>query len=331
MRGMERSDSRPLVVRTESLDPQPEAWLAERCEVVAAGTGDAIFTERAGDIQGLVVRTYTNVDSAILAQLPALRVVGRAGVGVDNIDLNACAERGVRVVYTPDANTQAVVEYVLCLLCDALRPRVELESVVSPAEWTSLRATICGEHQMNELTLGILGLGRIGRRVAQVASAIGFRVLYHDLIEIPEPARSGATPVDLETLLAESNVLTVHVDGRPTNHNLINADRLARARADLRLLNTSRGFVVDEAALATWLEANPAAQASLDVHAHEPLESDNPLLHLANARLMPHLASRTRTALANMSWVVRDVWNVLQDEPPRHDAVEDLLNPRRDR
>ncbi|MCH2162951.1 MAG: hypothetical protein MK085_13915, partial [Phycisphaerales bacterium] len=279
---MTQSSTPPLVVRTESLDPEPEAWLAERCEVIAAAPHDEVFQARSAEVRGLLVRTYTTVDSAFLARLPALEVVGRAGVGVDNIDLDACAQRGIPVVHTPDANTQAVVEYVLCLLSDSLRPRVELEGVVSASEWTSLRATICGDRQMNELTLGILGLGRIGQRVAQVAAAIGFRVLYHDILDIPETARSGATPVDFETLMADSNVLSIHVDGRSSNRHIIDTGRLAQARADLVLLNTSRGFVIDEEALATWLAENPSAQAALDVHEHEPLKSDNPLLHLAN-------------------------------------------------
>ena len=173
---------------------------------------------------------------------------------------------------------------------------------------------------MNELVLGILGFGRIGRRVAQVAGAIGFKTIFHDLLEIPESERHGAEPVSLDALLQDCDVLTVHVDGRDANHGLLDAALLGKMKSDAIILNTSRGFVIDESALAAWLAENPAALAILDVHAQEPFTDDDPLLGLSNVHLAPHLASRTTTAMANMSWVVKDVWRVLEGEEPRHPA-----------
>jgi len=310
-----RTPETPLVVRTEHLDPEAEAWIAERCAFAVATPGDETFDALADRIVGLVVRTYTDVDSALLDRLPALRVVARAGVGVDNIDVAACRARGVEVVHTPDANTQAVVEYVTALLCDAIRPRLLLESAVDADRWKAIRGEVCGERQMNEMTLGILGFGRIGRRIAAVAGAIGFKVIYHDLLDVGESARAGAEPVSMETLLAESDVLTIHVDGR-------DATTLRRLKPDAVLLNTSRGFVVKQDDLASWLAGRPEAQAILDVHAEEPFLADDPLISLPNAHLAPHLASRTRTAMANMSWVVRDLWRVLEGETPHHPAPD---------
>ena len=317
-----RTPESPLVVRTENLDPDAEAWIAERCAFAVAAPGDETFDGLADRIVGLVVRTYTDVGSALLDRLPALRVVARAGVGVDNIDVAACRARGVEVVHTPDANTQAVVEYVTALLCDAIRPRLFLESAVDADRWKEIRSEVCGARQMNEMTLGILGLGRIGRRIAAVAGAIGFKVIYHDLIDLPEPVRAGAEPVSMEVLLAESDVLTIHVDGRSSNRNLIDAGVLRRLKSDAVLVNTSRGFVIREDDLATWLAGRSEARAILDVHAKEPFPADDPLVALANAHLAPHLASRTRTAMANMSWVVRDLWRVLEGEPPHHPAPD---------
>jgi phosphoglycerate dehydrogenase-like enzyme len=259
-----------------------------------------------------VVRTYTRVDDALLAQLPRLKVVGRAGVGLDNIDLDACARRGVRVCSTPDANTQAVVEYVLCLLCDALRPRVLLDAPVDRARWDEVRAEVVGRRQMNELRLGILGFGRIGRRVAQVAGAIGFEVEYCDLLDVPEAMRHGAFPVSAEDLFRHADVLTVHVDGRPSNRHLVGERLLGLMKPDAVLLNTSRGFVLDDHALARHLRANPASMAILDVHEPEPITDACPLLGLPNAHLAPHLASRTDAAMEAMSWVVRDVWDAIK-------------------
>lgn len=309
-----------LTVRTESLDPTPEQWLRERCEVVHAAPGEESFETRRAAIDALVVRTYTIVDKALLDRLPNLKVVGRAGVGVDNIDLASCRDRGVRVVYTPDANTQAVVEYVTSLFCDALRPRVEINNVLSKDEWTSVRATVCATRQMSECTFGVLGLGRIGSRMVDVASAIGFAVQHHDVRDV---SHASSRSVSLAELLATSDVLTIHVDGRASNKGFMNAARIAALQDNVVLINTSRGFVIDEASLASWLSDHPAALATLDVHEREPIDRNDPLLHSANARLLPHLASRTNTGLANMSWVVRDVWNVLEGREPMHDAVRD--------
>jgi phosphoglycerate dehydrogenase-like enzyme len=312
----------PLVVRTEHLDPAAEAWIAERCEFLAASPDDPAFESRAAEISGLVVRTYTEVDDALLDRLPMLKVVARAGVGVDNIDIAACRKRGIEVVHTPDANTQAVVEYVTALLCDALRPRIFLTEAVDQGAWNEIRSEICGDSQMNETTLGILGFGRIGRRVAEVAGAIGFTVRYHDLLDIDAAHRAGAEPVSLDRLFKESDVLTVHVDGRSSNHGLVGAELLSLMKADAVLLNTSRGFIMNEPAIADWLAGHPAAQAVLDVHEKEPFAENDPLIELPNAHLAPHLASRTRTAMANMSWVVEDLWKVLSGEQPKHPAPD---------
>jgi len=271
--------------------------------------------------EGLIVRTYTCVDGALLSRMPRLRVVGRAGAGLDNIDLAACADRGVIVVHTPEANTQAVVEYVWTLALDALRPRVELGSAVPLDRWRSVREACVAERELADLTLGIYGFGRIGSRVAQVGAALGMRVIYHDLREIPPAQRFGADPAPREALLSESNVLTVHVDGRPANRGLIDADALARLKPDAIIINTSRGFVVDAAALARFLIENPQALALLDVHEPEPIGEEYPLLGLANARLFPHLGAASTAAHRNMSWVVEDVWRVLAGESPRFPAT----------
>ncbi|MFO0829618.1 MAG: NAD(P)-dependent oxidoreductase [Phycisphaerales bacterium] len=311
----------PLVIVTEQLSDDALEWLAESCEVVRARPDEDAFVAAAARAEGLVVRTYTVVDDAMLSRLPRLRVVGRGGVGLDNIDLDACAARGVVVVSTPDANTQAVVEYVTCLLCDALRPRAPLDRPVPKDEWDRLRDDdLVALWQMNELTLGILGLGRIGKRVAQVARAIGFEVIFNDLLGIPDDERHGAEPVDLDSLFRSSDVLTIHVDGRPSNRRFVNERLVDLLKPDAVLINTSRGMVIDHDALAAWLRANAGATALLDVHDPEPVREDNPLLGLDNAHLFPHLASRTLTAMDNMSWVVKDVVAVLQGRAPKWPA-----------
>ena len=311
------STNNPIILVCEPLAQAPMAWLKGVARVIEGGCACEAFAANAQDATGLVVRTYTNVDRALLDRLPNLKVVGRAGVGVDNIDLDACAARGVTVVHTPDANTQAVVEYVVCLLGDALRPRVFLDHALPLDQWEHARSEIVASRQMSELTLGILGCGRVGSRLAEVAQAIGFRVLFNDLLNVKPAHASSAMRVDAETLFRESDILSIHIDGRPSNRDFVGAPIIGLMRSDVVVINTSRGMVLQTEALALFLQANPKARAILDVHDPEPFTADNPLVKLPNAFLAPHLASRTETAMTNMSWVVRDVIEVAMGRTPK--------------
>lgn len=306
------------VLQTEHLAAEPAAWLSQRYRLVACAPHDAGFRDLLAGAAGLVVRTYTIVDGALLDAAPRLRVVGRAGAGVDNIDVRACRARGVEVVYRPDANTQAVVEYVFCLLAPVLRRAEPLREPLDAEAWRRARAGLAAPRQMSEMTFGILGLGRVGRRVAQVAQAVGFeRVVYNDLLEVPG---GGASPVAVEALFEQSDVLTLHIDGRPENRHFAATSLLARMKPGVTFVNTSRGYVVDSLALAGFLRANPAAVALLDVHEQEPFDAGYPLLGLPNARLYPHLGAATARADLEMSWVVRDVAAVLDGGRPSHPA-----------
>ncbi len=315
------AEARPIVVQTEDIHAAASAWLAERCEVVRCAPGDtAALLALLANADALLVRTYTRVDVPLLAHAPRLRCVARAGVGIDNIDVNACAARGVRVVHTPDANSDAVAEFVVALLVDALRPRAYLSRAVPISEWSSLRAACVAPRQLAGLTLGVWGLGRVGSRAARAGAGLGMRVIYHDLEDKPPASRHGAQPVSRDELLAGADALSIHVDARPANRHLLAHDALARLKPDAVIINTSRGMVVDHDALAAFLRARPGAMALLDVHDPEPIEPDNPLLGLGNARLSPHLAAATRQAHEAMSWVVLDLWRVLRGEAPAHPA-----------
>lgn len=318
---MPTAAERPLVIQTEQLDPGAAAWLAERCEVVVCPWQEAdrlhALLPRA---EGLLIRTYTRVDEAMLARSRRLKVVARAGVGLDNVDMEACRRRGVVVVSTPGANTRAVVELVTAFMLDALRPRVYLDRSLDGAAWSGMRAGLVAARQLSDLALGVVGLGRVGSGVARVGAALDMRVLYTDVVEIPGARRFGAAPASLDRLLAESDVVSLHVDGRPENHGLIGRAQLELCKPEVVLINTSRGFVIDATALSAFLRAQPGATAILDVHEPEPFGPECPLLGLPNARLAPHIGAATRTAHANMSWVVKDLWRVLSGERPESPA-----------
>lgn len=315
----------PTVIVTETLDPRPAQWLAERTNLVwCSHEKTDAFHRLLPDAEALVVRTYTIVDDALLGRAPKLRVVGRAGVGLDNVDLDACRRRGVRIVYTPDANTQAVVEYVLALMLDAFRPRYTLPGFVEPAEFHRLRKEQVGR-QLDEMTLGILGFGRIGKRLGRAAAALGITVIANDILPPRELRSAIEYPIELvekSELYRRSDILSIHVDGRAENRGMIDAATLSQLKPTCLLINAARGMLVDNAALAAWAQrvAPEGGRAILDVHDPEPMERDYPLFGLPNVRLLPHLASRTDRALENMSWVVRDVLAVLEGNEPSFPA-----------
>ena len=318
---MTTTTPRPRVIQTEHLDAAAAEWLKQRCELIVCPWEDAAqFDALLPSADALLIRTYTRVDAALLAKAPRLRCVARAGVGLDNVDVAACKARGVAVVSTPGANTRAVVELVTAFMLDALRPRVFLERALGKSEWNAARKDLVGQRQLSDLTLGIIGLGRVGSGVARVGRALDMRVVYHDLLSFEGERHCGGEPVGLERVLRESDVLTLHPDGRAGNRGLLGAKELAMCKRDVLLINTSRGFVVDAGALAAFLKANTSASAMLDVHEPEPIPADHPLLGIPNAHLSPHIGAATATAQANMSWVVKDLWQVLSGGRPENPA-----------
>lgn len=310
---------RPTVLITEPLAQAPRDWLRERADVCDIHDTTPSDEDLRG-IQALIVRTYTRVDAALLERAPNLRVVARAGVGLDNIDLDACRRAGVRVVHTPAANTEAVVEYVISTMMGALRQIATVDRPIDPATWRSQRDKAISPTSCVGTQLGIIGLGRIGSRVAQCARALSMRVAFNDLVEIDPQLRWGAEPMELSTLARTAQVLTIHVDGREENRSIFSEPFLSQLREDVILINASRGHVLDTRATIDFARAKPNARLFLDVHDPEPIPTDSPLWELPNVTLTPHIAAGTRQAKEAMSWVVRDVVRVLDGEPPHHPA-----------
>jgi phosphoglycerate dehydrogenase-like enzyme len=312
---------RPIVLMTEHSDPAPLAWLRERVDLREVKVDDPDFDQQLAQAEGLLVRTYTQVNQELLAKAPKLRVVARGGVGLENIDVKACRARGVAVVYTPDANTIAVGDFVFGYILQLLRPwNFFRERTYDKKEFKRIRDSVRGR-QLNELTMGIIGMGRVGRRVGHIAAnGFGMRVLYNDLLDVHEHVHFAATSVDKETLYRDADVLSLHVTMVPGNENMIGRAQLAMMKPTAIVINTSRGEVLDAQALADAIREKRIAGAALDVYHPEPPAPDFPLLGFENVLLTPHLAARTNTAMENMSWVVRDVVEVLEGRKPKYPA-----------
>jgi phosphoglycerate dehydrogenase-like enzyme len=313
--------ARPVVLVTEGSDKAPLDWLRTEAEVLEVALSDTALDAALARAEGMVVRTYTKVNDDLLSKAPKLKVVGRGGVGLENIDVAACRKRGVEVVYTPDANTLAVGDFVFGVILQLIRPYGTFrQRTPDPKEFKRLRDTLRGR-QLNEMTLGILGMGRVGRRVGHIAAnGFGMRVLYNDIIDVKQHVKFPATSVDKSRLYRESDILSLHVTMVPANENMIGARELAMMKSDAILINTSRGEVLDINALAEALKNKKLAGAAIDVFHPEPPAANFPLLGMENVILTPHMAARTHTAIENMSWVVRDVIDVLQGKAPRFPA-----------
>lgn len=311
----------PIVLVTEGSDATPLAWLKERARVIEAAPDSPEYNAALPDVVGMVVRTYTVVNDALLARCPKLKVVGRGGVGIENIDVKACRARGVEVVYTPDANTLAVGDFVIGYALQLLRPWAFFKDrAYEPKEFKQVRNTLRGV-QLNELTIGIVGMGRVGRRVGKIA-ANGFdmRVIYNDLVDVQSQLKFPATAVDKPTLFREADIVTLHVDMKPGNEHMVSTSLLSLMKPTAILINSSRGEVLDDAALAAAIREKKIAGAAIDVFDPEPPKADYPLLGLDNVLLTPHMAARTYTAIENMSWVVRDVMDVMSGRAPKYPA-----------
>jgi len=283
---------KPRVVVAEEIAAAGLAHLREFGEVdVAVDAGRDDLLARVADAAALVVRSGTRVDAELIAAAPRLRVIGRAGIGVDNIDLAAATRAGVLVVNAPTANAVSAAEHTMALLLAQARRVPEADRAVRSGRWD--RNHLEGV-ELHGKTLGIVGLGRIGGLVARRAEGFDMRLLAYDPFVSAEGARRLGVEMtgSLHDLMGLSDFVTIHLPlTRDTDH-LIDAGVLAAARPGLRLVNVSRGGIVDEDALADAIQAGRVAGAALDVFAVEPL-TDGPLLDLPQVVLTPHLGAAT--------------------------------------
>ncbi len=260
------------------------------------------------DAEALIVRNRTFVDAAMLEAAPALRVVGRLGVGLDNIDEAACAARSVRVFPATGANGDAVAEYVVLAVGILRRGAFNATSRVANGEFP--RAALAQGREMAGAVLGIVGYGDIGRRVARLAQAFGMRVLAHDpALPVGDPAWGGAERMELPALLAAADAVTLHVPLTEATRGLIGEAELAAMRPGAVLVNTARGGALDEAAAAAALRSGHLGGLALDVFEIEPLPPYSPFAPLAGRPdliLTPHVAGVTSESIVRVSNMIAE-------------------------
>lgn len=292
------------VLLTEPIHPAGLDLLRAECDVrlASAMTAEAVHAE-AADADAIVVRTRPTITAAIMDAAPRLRVIGRHGVGLDNIDLAAAAERRIAVVYTPGANDQAVAEHAIALLLALCRKLAAADAAVRAGDWAWRNRELTRE--LAGTTLGVVGMGRIGFKVASVAHAIGMQIIYHDAVAVPAAeGQLGARRVPLATLLRTSDAVTLHAPLLPETRGLIGAAQLAIMQPHAVLINTARGELVDTAALLAALEAGHLAGAGLDVYDPEPPPPESPLLRHPGVMLTPHAAALTTATMERMGRTV---------------------------
>jgi D-3-phosphoglycerate dehydrogenase / 2-oxoglutarate reductase len=286
--------SKPVVLIAEELSPATVEALGPDFEIRHCNGADRTdLLSAIADADAILVRSATKVDAEALAAAPRLQVVARAGVGLDNVDVRAATHSGVMVVNAPTSNIVSAAELAIGLLLAAARHISAASASLRAGEWKRSRFTGI---ELYEKTLGIVGLGRIGVLVAQRLAAFGMDVIAYDpYVQAGRAAQMGVRLVDLDTLLAESDFISVHLPKTPETLGLIGTDELARVKPSLVLVNAARGGIVDEGALYAALKEGRIAAAGVDVYAHEPC-TDSPLFELENVVATPHLGASTDEA-----------------------------------
>lgn len=266
-----------------------------------------MLASKVADARALIVRNRTHVDEALLAKAPHLRMVGWLGIGLNNIDLTACAARQIEVIPATGANARAVAEYVVATAMILLRGAYFRSADVAAGQWP--RTALSSGGELAGKMLGLIGFGSVGRLTARVAKALGMLVIAHD--PTLEPGHPAWQELDvrahtLEAVLVHADVVSLHVPLSEGTRALLNAVALASMKRGAILINTSAGGIVDEQALAAALKSGHLRGAAMDVFDEEPLPPGSPLAHAPNAILTPHIAGITLESNARVSEIVAE-------------------------
>jgi D-3-phosphoglycerate dehydrogenase len=305
--------SAPVVLIAEELAPSVLEVLGGEVEIRHVDGADrAALLPALADASAVMIRSATQIDAEALAAAPELKVVARAGIGLDNVDVATATERGVMVVNAPMSNIVSAAEHAVALLLAAARHIPAADASLRAGQWQ--RSKFTGV-EVADKTVGVVGLGRIGVLVAQRLAAFGVELIAFDpYIQPGRAAQFGVRLVSLEELLRESDFITVHLPKTPETAGLIGADELALTKRGVILVNAARGGLVDEAALVDALKTGQVGAAGIDVYASEPC-TDSPLFELPNTVVTPHLGASTTEAQDKAgAAVARSVRLALQGE-----------------
>ena len=264
-----------------------------------------------------ILNCYAKMTARVIAGLTRCRIIARYGIGVDNVDLDAATRAKILVTNVPDYCVDEVSDHALAVLLALARRVVAADQAVKGGTWAVVAHK--GIRRLRGQTLGLLGFGKIARALAAKAQALGMRVLAMDpYVDAETMARQDVRAVDFETLLAEADAVSIHVPLSPTTRGIIGERELARMKPTAFLVNTSRGGLVDEQAVAAALEAGRLGGAALDVLVQEPPPADHPLRQAPNVILTPHLAFYSREAVVELQTkAAEEVARALRGEPPR--------------
>jgi D-3-phosphoglycerate dehydrogenase len=309
---------KPLVVLGGAIHPEGMKQLeAEARVVVTSEETEAGMARAAREAAGILFRAKPHCTRALMAACPDLKVVGRHGVGLDIVDLDAATDLGVAVVHAPGSNSDAVAEHALMLMLMCAKQAVVVDRMTRMADWGKNRWQ--GMAQLAGKTLGIVGVGNIGRRVARMGAALGMRVIGYDkYVDAAELRNRGVEPMpDLASVLGAADVVTCHTPHTPETHHMIDATAVAQMKDGVIFVNTSRGKVQDEGALLAALQSGKIRAAGLDVFEEEPVSSDNRLLHHDNVVVSSHVAGVTAESMKTMALLVTaEMLRVIRGERP---------------
>lgn len=305
------------VLLYQDINEEGKLILREKAEIVfAESLEESYLLERVKDIDGIIVRAHGKATRKLMESAPRLKVVGRHGVGVENIDIDAATERGIWVVNTPDANDHSVAEHFFGLALMLSKMLKKGDIAIREGRWEARHVYIGKE--LHGQTLGILGFGRIGKATGQIGhKGFGMNILYYDTIRFEAAEQEiKAVKVSLDELMSKSNFISINLPMLPETKGLIGARELSLMKPTSYILNLARGPIWDEKALETVLKDGKIAGAASDVFEVEPAKKDHPLLQLDNFIATPHMAAHTEEALRRMSRVAVDIIRVLEGKEP---------------
>ena len=307
------------VLLYEPMHSQGTALLKEKCDLIyATSYEEEDLIAQAADVDAIIIRANGSVSKAIIESSSKLKVIGRHGVGLDTVDLEAAQKCGVRVVYTPMANKESVAEHFVGLALMLAKKMRLADMALRNCQW-QVRNEYIGSELYGK-TLGVLGFGRIGQQTGRICKhGFNMSILYYDQIDYPEAqVELNARRVDEKTLFADADFISINLPLLPDTRHFVDAQRLNLMKPSAFLINMARGPIWKEADVVAALKAKRIAGAGSDVYEIEPITPDNPLLKLDNFVGTPHMSAHTEEGMIRMSMVARDVLAVLEGREPEY-------------